>query len=50
LLEAIQQCGAFRRFKDGLDEAELQEWYRFREAQYARIAENWLKSNGITYQ
>ena len=50
LLATIHGRGAFRRFKAALDESELQEWDRFREAEYARVAVGWLEANGIAYQ
>jgi hypothetical protein len=50
LLDAIHARGAFRRFKNALDASELNEWYYFREAEFSRLARNWLESNRIAYQ
>ena len=51
LASAIQDKGAFRRFKDtvirlGID----QEWYDFQSAEYKRKAARWCEDNGIEYE
>lgn len=50
LLNSIRGRGAFRRFKDkildlGIDE----EWYRYRDECYQRIAIEWCEHNGVPY-
>lgn len=51
LLDAIRGRGAFRRFRQVLEQAELvDDWYRFREGSIAQVAMEWLEANGIAYQ
>ena len=48
LLNAIRGRGAFRCFKDRLYEADIaDDWYRFRDDAYRRIALEWCKWNNI---
>ena len=48
LLNAIDGRGAFRYFKDCVHEAGLaDQWYKFRDDQYRRIAADWCRENGI---
>lgn len=50
LERAIQGRGAFRRFKDTLDELGLKEkWYQFEADTYKKMAVEWCKDNGIEY-
>lgn len=50
LLGKIRGSGAFRRFKDtiywyGIE----QDWFRFRDDAYKKIAVAWLEDNGLAY-
>ena len=48
LLNAIHGRGAFRYFKDRIHEAGIaEEWYRFRDNAYGRIALDWCEQHGI---
>jgi hypothetical protein len=50
LARAIQGKGAFRRFKDGLQEEYpdlLSAWYGFRDARARRRAVEWLADNSL---
>ncbi len=48
LFEAIDGRGAFRRFKSAIRRLGLlEEWYRFREEQYKRLALEWCEECGI---
>jgi hypothetical protein len=44
---AIRGRGAFRRFRDELDQAETERWYVFRRARHAERARAWLAAEGI---
>lgn len=45
---AIRGKGAFRRFKDRLYDFNLQEqWYKYRDACYERVARDWCERFGI---
>ena len=51
LVSASHGPEAFRRFKDAIRRVGVeQEWYRFREAAYRRIAQEWLEENNIPYR
>jgi len=51
LLSASHGPGAFRHFKDAIDRLGLeQDWYRYREAAYQRVAREWLEENRIPYK
>ena len=51
LLDALSGRGAFRMFRTVLTRARTQdEWYRFRERAFARIAREWLDEHGIAYE
>ena len=48
LLDAIHGKGAFRRFKDTLYQAGIQEeWFEFRDQQYREIAQEWCEWKDI---
>jgi hypothetical protein len=48
---AVHGTGAFRRFKDAIGRLGLEEaWFSYREAEYQRVAREWLEENGITYR
>lgn len=48
LYNAIQGRGAFRRFKDKLNEIGLAKtWFEYRDQQYKEIALEWCEENGI---
>jgi len=48
LADAIRGRGAFRRFKDMVYDLGLeQKWFRYRDAEYSRIAREWCKENEI---
>ncbi|MDQ0193263.1 UPF0158 family protein [Paenibacillus wynnii] len=50
LFDAIRGRGAFRRFKDRVNEMGIeQEWYIFRDEQYKQIAINWCKDHNLKY-
>ncbi|MFO7900018.1 MAG: UPF0158 family protein [Planctomycetota bacterium] len=50
LSAAIHGSGAFRRFKDTLYRLGIEDdWYRYRDAEFERIAIEWLESEGIPY-
>lgn len=49
LLNCIHSRGAFSRFKDELDDEELQEWYRYKTNAYADVAREWLNENEIAF-
>lgn len=47
--QAIRGKGAFRRFKDCLFDLGMeQEWYKYRDACYEKIAREWCEKHGIT--
>ncbi len=51
LLHQIRGGGAFRRFKNTIYSLGIEEdWYRYRDAEYERIAVEWLEANGIEYR
>jgi hypothetical protein len=51
LESAVHGAGAFRRFKDAIRRFELEQaWFRYREAEYERVAKQWLEENGIAYR
>ena len=50
LLGAIRGRGAFRRFKEVVQECGLAEaWYAYRNQSFEAIAVEWLEANGIAY-
>lgn len=50
LYKLIQGKGAFRRFKDYCFESNIiQNWYKYKEQKYKKIAINWCKANGLQY-
>lgn len=50
LLRAVHGRGAFRRFKDVVDEEELRtDWFAFRDARLTDIARDWLEAEGIPF-
>jgi L-methionine (R)-S-oxide reductase len=50
LQRAIKGSGAFRRFKDLVNELGIEErWYRFRTAAFKEIAVEWCEDNEIEY-
>jgi hypothetical protein len=51
LLDTIGGRGNFGRFKNMLHRrGRLDDWYRFREKAYRKIAIDWLEANGIPFQ
>lgn len=51
LLNAINGKGAFRRFKDKIDELDLEDaWYTFRDESYKEIAIDFCKHHGLEYE
>ena len=51
LVSACRGPGAFRRFKDAIYLLGVeQNWYRYREAAYQRIAREWLEEHNIAYR
>ena len=51
LLDQIRGAGAFRRFKETIRRASLEEeWYQFRTAALEAIAIDWLEAHNIAYQ
>ena len=51
LLSAINGRGAFRRFKDAcIDLDIIDDWYKFRDEKYRKIAINWCKENNIKFK
>ena len=50
LLSAIKGKGAFRRFKDMINDFELEtEWYSYRDERLKQIAIKWCQDNNINY-
>jgi hypothetical protein len=50
LLGAIADKGAFRRFKNLADKhGIIEDWYRFRNEAFAKVAAHFLDTNGISY-
>ena len=50
LERAIHRSGAFRRFKDAVQELDLREaWFRFRDRAFEEIAVAWLEDNGVPF-
>lgn len=50
LLDKIHGSGAFRRFKNAIDEFDItDDWYRFRDKALKEIAIGWLEKNSIAY-
>ena len=48
---AIQERGAFRRFRDGIRQLGIEEnYYAYQAEAYRRIAIEWCKENGIEYE
>jgi hypothetical protein len=51
LLNQIRGSGAFRRFKQTIEQVGLvEEWYRFRRAAFEEIAIRWLEAQQIQYR
>jgi len=51
LESAVHGTGAFRSFRDAIRQFGLEEkWFRYREAEYERVAREWLEENKIPYQ
>jgi len=49
LARAINGRGAFRHFKNTADDLGIiEDWYEFRDAEYLRIARDWLEENHLT--
>lgn len=49
-LAAIRGSGAFRRFKDLIYRYGIeQDWFKFRDDAYKKVAVSWLESNGFDY-
>ncbi len=50
LISAIKGKGAFRRFKDMINDFELEtEWYSYRDERLKQIAIKWCQDNNINY-
>ena len=50
LYQAIKGSGAFRRFKDDIQELGIaEEWYAYRDAALKEIAVEWCESHGLAY-
>jgi hypothetical protein len=50
LLDAIHGRGAFRHFRSTAERLGLvDDWYKYREAAFGRIATEWLEAAGIPY-
>ena len=50
LLRKIRGSGAFRRFKDTIDQYGIEnDWFEYRDEAYKEIAIAWLESKGIAY-
>lgn len=48
LFEAIQGRGAFRRFKDGIREHDVEkQWYEFKEKKIKELVIEWCKENNL---
>jgi hypothetical protein len=51
LLSAIHGANAFRLFKTAVQRHGLEDsWRQYREAEYERVARNWLDEKGIAYR
>ncbi|ADU29547.1 UPF0158 family protein [Evansella cellulosilytica] len=51
LSRAIQGRGAFRRFKDTIDELGVtEEWYKYKRERLKEMAIKWCQRNGIEYR
>lgn len=51
LLRQLRGSGAFRRFKNTIRRHNVeQDWYRFRDEAYKKIAIDWLDYSGIAYE
>ncbi len=51
LLHKIKGIGAFSRFKDAIYKLGIEEeWYRFRQDEFEKIAIDWLEINQISYR
>ncbi|MGB0387445.1 MAG: UPF0158 family protein [Ardenticatenaceae bacterium] len=51
LIRQIRGSGAFRRFKKTIRRYNVeQDWYRFRDQAYKKIAIDWLERRGIAYE
>ncbi|MGE7609860.1 UPF0158 family protein [Peribacillus frigoritolerans] len=50
LLSSIKGKGAFRRFKDKINEFEMEDlWYSYRDERYKQIAIKWCLDNNINF-
>ena len=50
LSEKIRGRGAFRRFKDAIHMYGMEEqWYRFRQQEFEKIAMDWLEANEVPF-
>ena len=50
LESAVHGEGAFRRFRDAIRRLGLEDqWLRYREVEYERVAREWLEENNIPY-
>ena len=51
LLQEIRGSGAFGRFKQAIHSLGVaQDWYSYRDAEYERIALEWLEDNEVAYR
>ncbi|QYR20233.1 UPF0158 family protein [Paenibacillus sp. sptzw28] len=51
LYESIQGRGAFRRFKDGIIEHDIdRQWYKYKENKIRELVREWCKDNDIEIQ
>jgi hypothetical protein len=50
MYSSVKGSGAFRRFKDNIHRFDVaDDWYRFREEEFYRIARDWCKYHEIAY-
>jgi hypothetical protein len=51
LLDAIHGAGAFRRFHRTVERLGMRDaWFKLRDAEFERIARDWLESQGLEYR
>ena len=51
MLNLIRGKGAFYRFKQGIERFLLKEqWYKYRDAEITKFAEEWCKENNLQYE
>ena len=51
VLDALRGRGAFRMFRSTVRRLGIEnDWYRYRESAFERIAREWLEANGVPYR